>query len=480
MLFIIFSFPQCPPVVCTVEHCGAVLSCVHGNVRYHLNPKHPEYKQGRNLWSPIRDLERGIDTDDAVPSPRKKRIKTPLSSIQRQFTGPPRRPRARPQMGRLWDQAETPPVSQEQLVAEVKGTYAGLMMVGPKYIGVLRDTGKLGASIEDNDLRDREACGSASYHCYSIAMTKVPECCRLHNHLSLSERTTICLWLSSCSIPCLYTPAQSGESHNSRLLELLPSNYQPDGKPRKASTPKIRADIPLNKPLSNHHNAAHSLLNLYASIKIAERTLKYCVWVLVTSLPYSALAAVPTSRLNSALGSGQLEQPKSASNDGALVWFWYPTVIVGILVGEFAAVHILGEPLLLHGVSMGISAGAFLLMIFNQHEIPFHVQFSTWGMCAILTIAWTHHDTLNLRPEMRRLAVFAVIVIAFLLDGAISGAFASAGNSVFAASDSPSTAFIFTTFLLPCMAMSAFLCSGIRALYRQVVQHLAGVDTVHG
>ncbi|KAI1348029.1 hypothetical protein F5Y01DRAFT_318110 [Xylaria sp. FL0043] len=660
---------QASRVSCPVVGCGDAFPAIDDRIGDHLTSKHLEYIKGKDLYGLIRDVKRrrapldlgslvkkdtepAVSTDDAVISPRKKRFKYSLTSIQKsraQSTSPPRRSRARPQsaaspdpdflrrapqQGKLWDpeldrkpssclpehpsiehrtepseedievprrikQPETHPISQEQLVAEVKGIYAGLMMVESKcievdnaqsaqvdtklnneklqalialhrallheqhdfflasqhpsasqalkqltskyamparlwrhgiynFLEVLRhclpgsldhmlpfihfiysmmallyktdtapdtgieafgDIGQSRASIEDLELREQEVWASVSRHLYDKVMEQGPEVRHLHHHSSLSKRTATRLCPFSHWIYCLYTPVQSGGLHNSRSNELLPPDYYPGGNPRKASTLEIRVDIPLNELWSNYHNVIQSSLDLTANcylksaisrwMRQTERTLKYYIWLLVPSLACPALASVPNNLPHSALGSGQLEQPKGASDDSALVWFWYPTVIVGILVGEFAAVHILDEPLLLHGVSMGISAGAFLLMAFNQHEIPFHVQFSTWGMCAILTIAWTRHDTLNLRPEMRRLAVFAVIVVAFLLDSAISGAFASAGNSVFATSDSPSTAFIFTTFLLPCMAMSAFLCSGMRAIYRQVVQHLAGVDTMH-
>ncbi|KAI8633426.1 COPI associated protein-domain-containing protein [Xylariaceae sp. FL1651] len=136
-----------------------------------------------------------------------------------------------------------------------------------------------------------------------------------------------------------------------------------------------------------------------------------------------------TNSADRTLESGRSVASSRVPDSDSPAWLWYIAVVTGILAGEFTAVHILGEPLLFHGVSMGISAGAFLLMAFN-HDIPLYIEFSTWAMCAILTIAWTYHDTLQLRSEAKRIAVFCVIIVGFLLDIGISSAFASGGSSV--------------------------------------------------
>ncbi|KAK6206238.1 hypothetical protein QIS74_13657 [Colletotrichum tabaci] len=71
---------------------------------------------------------------------------------------------------------ETRPISQEQLVAEVKGIYAGLVMVESKM------------AIEDDDLRDREVWTSVSRHWYSKASDKAPTTGRLYHHLAILAR----------------------------------------------------------------------------------------------------------------------------------------------------------------------------------------------------------------------------------------------------------------------------------------------------
>ncbi|KAI3332107.1 hypothetical protein HD806DRAFT_479441 [Xylariaceae sp. AK1471] len=185
----------------------------------------------------------------------------------------------------------------------------------------------------------------------------------------------------------------------------------------------------------------------------------------------AASASVMPNSVDRTPETGQSMTTNYQSDGNGLSWPWYPAIVTGILAGEFAAVHILREPLLFHGISMGISAGAFLLMAFN-HEVPFHLQFSTWIICAILTIVWIHHDTLDLRQESRQVAVLCVIVGGVLLDIGISSAFTSSGSSMFATNDSPSAAFLLASFLLPCISMSAFLCRGIRGLYRQVTSNV--------
>ncbi|KAK6224351.1 hypothetical protein QIS74_02678 [Colletotrichum tabaci] len=71
---------------------------------------------------------------------------------------------------------ETRPISQEQLVAEVKGIYAGLVMVESKM------------AIEDDDLKDREVWTSVSRHWYSKASDKAPTTGRLYHHLAILAR----------------------------------------------------------------------------------------------------------------------------------------------------------------------------------------------------------------------------------------------------------------------------------------------------
>ncbi|TIC95780.1 Telomerase-binding protein EST1A [Colletotrichum higginsianum] len=113
---------------------------------------------------------------------------------------------------------ETRPISQEQLVAEVKGIYAGLVMVESKsslehmlafiylaysmmallyetvptfedtWIECLGDLGRYRMAIEDDDLKDREVWTSVSRHWYSKASDKAPTTGRLYHHLAILAR----------------------------------------------------------------------------------------------------------------------------------------------------------------------------------------------------------------------------------------------------------------------------------------------------
>ncbi|KAI0970904.1 hypothetical protein F4678DRAFT_462037 [Xylaria arbuscula] len=522
---------QSSGISCPVVGCGDAFPAIDDLIRDHLESKHRKYIEGKDLCSLVRDVKRGrrvldtmvpdkswreplSSTDDTVFSSF-QRCKSPLSSLARQSraqsASPPRRSRARPQgassvdpeslrrtpqTAKLWD-AEldippshpprqtrmNPPEEEDDSLRRIKEP--GTHPISQK---------QLVAATEDEDPRDREIWAQVSRYWYAHAKKETPKVGRLYHHLSILAKPNP-LHLLHYYWTALCVPIQPEEFHFSRSNAIFELNQKLDETSKTKDSPKTEADIPLHRrstsygPLSVLANLNQFPLGpptdcvsktlMTRQMRQSKWILQYYIWYLFPSLAYTAIASAATSRSNATLDPGQQNRSSGVSDDGTLVWLWYPAVVAAILLGEFAAVHTLGEPLLLHGVSMGISAGAYLLMVFNQHEIPFHVQFSTWGMCAIITIAWTHYDTLNLRPEMRRLAVLAIIVVGFILDSAISGSvFASTGNSVFGTSDSPSTVFIFTTFLLPCMTMSAFLCSGIRTIYRQIVQHWVGTNTI--
>ncbi|KAI0183705.1 hypothetical protein EV127DRAFT_516763 [Xylaria flabelliformis] len=348
-------------------------------------------------------------------------------------------------------------------------------------IEVLGDMGRYGVAIENDAVRDREARSSVRCRWYVKTPRKASKINRSYHNFAIPAKSITHLqsyyYTQSQCVPTL--PWEPHHSWSNGLLEPNShSDRQYNVNSRKAEMPK--SSVHTTFPQHFYPGPAWCSKGMMPGLlRQTKRSLKSYILCLAPSLPYVALASVAPSRSNFALESRQLEAPNSVKDNGDLAWLCYPTIVVGILIGEFAAVHILGDPLLLHGVSMGISAGAYLLMVFNQHEIPFHIQFSTWGMCAVLTVVWTYYDTLKLCPETRRLAVLAVIVIGFLLDSGISSVFASTGNSVFVSNDSPSTAFIFATFLLPCMTMSAFLCSGLQGLYRQTMQHWTWTNTAY-
>ncbi|KAI0438452.1 hypothetical protein F4803DRAFT_534909 [Xylaria telfairii] len=458
---------------CPVLGCGDAFPAIDERIRLHLQSQHAEFIKGKNLNHIVRNIKR----------PRMLLSQTPGKS--------------------------------------------GGRLSGPGNIGSTNDTLSLSnrpprersaSPIEDDGLRDGEAWSSVSrcwytskriesltgeMHKLRLQMKTISEEAKKDAVVMRTITIVTLIFLPGtfvASLPCGRAGAYLTKLPVTGRLypnELFEPNFNRDGQRygnrKKRKIPEISDNLPFHqhsdsyKSLSNLHNmdqfpldlgynwgSKNSLPDLLKQVKLS---LKYYILSLVPSLACIAAASVTASRPNLALESRQPEPPSSGSDNVSIAWLWYPTAAAGILVGEFAAVYILHDPLLLHGVSMAISAGAYLLMVFHRHEIPFHIQFSTWGMCAIYTIAWTYYDTLNLRPEMKRLAVLAVIVTGFLLDSGISSVFASVGSSVFATNDSPSIAFMFATFLLPCMAMSAFLCSGIQGIYHQVTQRGAGRNT---
>ncbi|KAI1174303.1 hypothetical protein F4777DRAFT_554571 [Nemania sp. FL0916] len=392
------------------------------------------------------------------------------------------------------------PVSLEHMLTFIYLAYSMMALLyetvpafEDTWIECLGDLARYRMAIEEDDIRDREAWTNVSRHWYSKASRKSPTTGRLYHHLAILARPNalqqLFYYFKSLCVPI---PLSTSRSNIEQL-------FQPilDPEQRHYGHPLIKQ---LRQHISSHelllishdvnifpvNSGSDGNLRLASLVprlsKRIRRSLQYCILSFLPSLASTVTAAATTSATigdpHTALQSGQLGKASNVSSGGDIAWLLYPTIVTAILAGEFAAVHFLGDPLLLHGVSMAISAGAFLLMVFSQAEVPFYIQFSTWGMCAILTIAYTYHDTLGLQPEMRRLAVFAVIIVGFLLDSGISSVCASAGNPVFASNDSPSTAFMFAAFLLPCMAMSAFLCSGTLGLYRQVTQHWARTSIV--
>ncbi|KAI0154940.1 hypothetical protein GGR57DRAFT_100675 [Xylariaceae sp. FL1272] len=320
------------------------------------------------------------------------------------------------------------------------------------WIECLGDLGRYRGKIEDEDIPDREVWPLASKHWYSHVLDYAPTTGRLYHHLAILARPRklqqLFYYTKSLRVP------QMGVLSN---------------------TPGASPD-----PTSRWNNwvTSSSILRL---ITRSSSILRFHSILCVLSIPCLATAAVTKDNASLVLHPDQTGTTSDGSRNGHLSWLLYPGIVASLLVGEFVAAHILGDPLLLHGVSMAISAGAFLLMALNQHEVPLQVQFSTWGMCTISTIAWLYYDTLPLRhvPDMRRLAVFIVIVCGFILDSVISNALSSASNSIFPKDDSPSTAFLFATFLLPSMALSAFLRSGIHGAYHHIRQNLARTNDAH-
>ncbi|KAL2257684.1 hypothetical protein VTK26DRAFT_9311 [Humicola hyalothermophila] len=100
------------------------------------------YQKGR-LWSPDDDATaaprpRPYDKSNVASYQRQRVPPAPVSKSHRQPhpTLPPLPPPAEEESTEIIKQPETRPISQEQLVAEVKGIYAGLVMVESKCIEV--------------------------------------------------------------------------------------------------------------------------------------------------------------------------------------------------------------------------------------------------------------------------------------------------------------------------------------------------------
>ncbi|KAI0428372.1 hypothetical protein F5Y09DRAFT_332618 [Xylaria sp. FL1042] len=187
---------QASRVSCPLVDCDDAFPAIDDRIRDHFQSKHRDYIQGKDIGALIRDVKKGrtpavnpLSTRDPGGGPS-----SPIKQNRAKSTSPQRRSRARqqntgpsdpdflrrgPQQGKLWDpeedpssspyktktnssktsktsvapkrvepleedteilrlikQPETRPISQEQLVAEVKGIYAGLMMVESKCIEV--------------------------------------------------------------------------------------------------------------------------------------------------------------------------------------------------------------------------------------------------------------------------------------------------------------------------------------------------------
>ncbi|KAJ2981571.1 hypothetical protein NUW58_g6658 [Xylaria curta] len=178
-------------VSCPVSSCGEQMVAIDDRIRDHLYSKHRDYIEGKDINLLIREIKRGRKPS-AQPNEPPSPTQASPSIRNRPRSTSPKRSRARPQQhtpshdpdftprgpqqGKLWNpeadsspshhrqkqssaksakapatpkrdepleedlrlikQPETRPISQEQLVAEVKGIYAGLMMVESKCIEV--------------------------------------------------------------------------------------------------------------------------------------------------------------------------------------------------------------------------------------------------------------------------------------------------------------------------------------------------------
>ncbi|KAI1318096.1 hypothetical protein F5Y16DRAFT_392317 [Xylariaceae sp. FL0255] len=143
-------------------HCSDKIPSTDDSIRAHLTKLHASTIEGKDLDKIVREIKRGRDSSGDVrrkatsqAQPLRAKSTSPIRSRARPRTGPgddpdfPPRPSTRQKKQkktdladensdalRLIKQLEVRPITQEQLVAEVKGIYAGLVMVESKCIEV--------------------------------------------------------------------------------------------------------------------------------------------------------------------------------------------------------------------------------------------------------------------------------------------------------------------------------------------------------
>ncbi|KAF3055113.1 hypothetical protein GL218_07547 [Daldinia childiae] len=137
---------------CPIHGCGDEFPDIDDRIRTHLQSRHPELLGKDNISQLVQDIRKGSaeavkrrttnlgklwSPDDAAgpSSPRPN----PVSRQTRNISQPKSRADViedESESTRLIKQPETRPISQEQLIAEVKGIYAGLVMVESKCIEV--------------------------------------------------------------------------------------------------------------------------------------------------------------------------------------------------------------------------------------------------------------------------------------------------------------------------------------------------------
>ncbi|KAI1382569.1 uncharacterized protein F4822DRAFT_441809 [Hypoxylon trugodes] len=205
---------------CPFPGCEDQFPAINDRIQNHLQSRHQDLLEQKDVSLFIREVRTGSTVATRRdPSPPAEEDSESLKLIK---------------------QPETRPISQEQLITEVKGIYAGLVMVEHKCIEVdnaqltqnetklnnetllhehhdfflasqhpsasqvlrrlaskyampariwrhecLGDLGRYRMAIEDNDIQDREVWTSVSRYWYSKASNKTPTTGRLYHHLAI-------------------------------------------------------------------------------------------------------------------------------------------------------------------------------------------------------------------------------------------------------------------------------------------------------
>ncbi|RWA11883.1 hypothetical protein EKO27_g3208 [Xylaria grammica] len=153
-------------------------------------------------------------------------------------------------------------------------------------------------------------------------------------------------------------------------------------------------------------------------------SLKHAALCVFLWLRCAAGAAITTNSASYTVEPSAPPEPMRQRDNGNWTWLLWPAFVVGSVFWVLATVRVLGQPLLFHGVSMGIFGVGYLLMVFNS-EVSFNVQFSTWLGCAAFTAKWIRCDIQGMSTESKRVIALALVVSSLFLDLGIVSAFGS-------------------------------------------------------
>ncbi|KAI0875619.1 hypothetical protein GGS24DRAFT_499697 [Hypoxylon argillaceum] len=175
-------------------------------------------------------------------------------------------------------------------------------------------------------------------------------------------------------------------------------------------------------------------------------SLKHAAFYSIVLLRGVAGAAITTNSAGDALEASILPAPIQQHDNGNWTLLLYTNLVLATLFSVLLAIRTLGQPLLFHGVSMGIFGIGYLLMVFNSH-MSFDIQFTTWLGCATFTFEWIRWDIRDMSAESKKITTLALVVISLFLDLGIVSTFEPRDNQ--AMDGSQSKPFLFVAFLLP-------------------------------
>ncbi|KAI0412798.1 hypothetical protein F5X98DRAFT_367031 [Xylaria grammica] len=364
------------------------------------------------------------------------------------------------------------------------------------WIECLGDLGRYRMAIEDDDIRDREVWASVSRHWYSKASDKAPTTGRLYHHLAILARPNALQQLFYYTKAlCVPIPFSSAKESISSLFDpvlphrrghpitidegfvkthgMLPSSREfsdavdeflrsLDNRLGRVTKHWLESGWPFY--FGSYERASKSIIRRSRRGRLSLKHAALCVFLW---LRCAAGAAITTNSASYTVEPSAPPEPMRQRDNDNWTWLLWPAFVVGSVFWVLATVRVLGQPLLFHGVSMGIFGVGYLLMVFNS-EVSFNVQFSTWLGCAAFTAKWIRCDIQGMSTESKRVIALALVVSSLFLDLGIVSAFGSGDD--LATNKSQSKPFLFVAFLLPCVSLSAFVCSCCRSLYNEIVQ----------